>query len=248
MFVCSICNLFGANTYAAVLRHIGLIHRYDPGLHICCGIDHCPQTYSNYESFRSHVYRKHRNELHPPSSTNETGDGAIESVADSESDPVINFDSQHEPPNTRASGAKCLLKMREEYRIPQSTLNKIIVDMKGLWALSLNSVKEKVKEAMMNPESDHASIMECLDGSFLLDGLETEYMQLSYYKQNFNYLVSHTRLNCVRRQQCVVMHSERRGHELNHTTDSEYLIQATYPKILDGLIFVYILCILCSDI
>lgn len=75
MYICSICNLFGASTFSSVLRHIGLIHRYDPGLSIRCGIDYCPQVYSNYESFRSHVYRKHREALHPQSSTGEAGDG-----------------------------------------------------------------------------------------------------------------------------------------------------------------------------
>lgn len=60
MFICQICNLFGGSTFSAVLRHMGEIHRYDLGLIIRCGIYQCPQTYSNYESFRSHVYRKHR--------------------------------------------------------------------------------------------------------------------------------------------------------------------------------------------
>ena len=35
-----------------------------PFLTVYCGIDYCPQTYTNYKSFRSHVYRKHRDSLH----------------------------------------------------------------------------------------------------------------------------------------------------------------------------------------
>lgn len=192
MFICSICNLFGADTYSAVLRHIGLIHRYDPGFSICCGIDYCPQTYSKYESFRSHVYRKHRSALHPSSSTvtNETGDGAlVDSIVNNEDDSAM-IDSQNRPPDIRTSGAKCLLKIREEYRIPQSTLDNIVQDIKGLWTLSMDSIKEKVKDLIANPECDSASIMNCFDGSSPLDSLETEYLQLDYYRQNFNYLVS----------------------------------------------------------
>ncbi len=36
--VCQICNLFGGNTFSAVLRHMGEIYRHDPGLVIRCGI------------------------------------------------------------------------------------------------------------------------------------------------------------------------------------------------------------------
>ena len=64
MYVCTICDHFAGRSFAAVLRHIGCNHRYDPGLRIRCGIKSCPETYTNFESFRSHVYRKHRDELH----------------------------------------------------------------------------------------------------------------------------------------------------------------------------------------
>ena len=67
MYICSICNRFGGQSFAAVLRHIGEIHRYDPSLSIRCGINRCPQTYTNFESFRSHVYRKHRDVFNPVS-------------------------------------------------------------------------------------------------------------------------------------------------------------------------------------
>ena len=64
MFVCTICDQFAGRSFASVLRHIGSIHRFDPGLSIRCGIKACPETYTNFESFRSHVYRKHRDILH----------------------------------------------------------------------------------------------------------------------------------------------------------------------------------------
>ena len=41
----------------------------------------------------------------------------------------------------KESGAKFILKLREEYRIPQSTLNKIILEMRGLWEVSLSSIR-----------------------------------------------------------------------------------------------------------
>ena len=40
-------------------------HRNDPNLSLICGINSCPEEYTVYESFRSHVYRKHREVLCP---------------------------------------------------------------------------------------------------------------------------------------------------------------------------------------
>ena len=178
MFICSICNLFRANTFAGVLRHIGLFHRFDANLSIYCGINYCPQTYTNYESFRSHVYRKHRDSLHS------TLNGIVPSLMESSnSEDAMSIDPEepvqeepHEQADIKESGAKFILKLREEYRIPQSTLNKIIMDMRGLWEVSLSSIMENVKDLDMNT-------------SFPLNGFDTEYLQQRYFKQNFNYLV-----------------------------------------------------------
>lgn len=195
MFICSICNLYRASTFSSVLRHIGLIHRYDPGLHICCGIDHCPQTYTNYES---RVYRKHRNALHSSSSSHgngsgETTDAATALIQDGDAATALIQDGEFFPeplaPDIRTSGARCILKMREEYHIPQSTLNKIIVDLEGLWTLSMNSVKERLEE-QLRLESP-VSVNDCFGDNFPFADLKTEYMQVEYYKQYFNFLVSY---------------------------------------------------------
>ena len=63
-YVCTICNLFSRNCFPAVLHHIGNTHRYDPNLSTRCGIASCAEVYKNFESFRSHVYRKYREALH----------------------------------------------------------------------------------------------------------------------------------------------------------------------------------------
>lgn len=198
MFVCSICNLFGGHTFAAVLRHIGEIHRYDPGLVIRCGIGQCPQTYTKYESFRSHVYRKHRETIHSLSSANSASEGVCNFPESTEyynqGDDVMSDIQAIEAsaPDVKQSGAMFLLKTREEHRIPQSTLNKIVNDMKGLWMSSIELVRGNVKRSMChsNKEAECEKLMKSLDDSFPLIGLETEYLQLNYYKEHFNYLVS----------------------------------------------------------
>ena len=191
MYVCTICNLFGGNNFAAVLRHIGELHRYDPGLVIRCGIDCCPQTYNNFESYRSHVYRKHRYALHSNSSgADSSRDDTVVPMPDSYDLPDIPMCVGNN--TSKDLGAKLLLKIKEEYRIPQSTLNKIIGDVKGMWTVSHESVKKKVMSFVSSklPEKEIEELAECFDNSFPLQGLETEHMQLKYYKEHFNDLVS----------------------------------------------------------
>ena len=75
------------------------------------------------------------------------------------------------PPNLKDFGAKFLLKVREEYRIPQSTLNKLINDVKELWVVALDSIKIKLES--MSSAIDIESFKKCFEDSFPLDGLES---------------------------------------------------------------------------
>lgn len=190
MYVCSICNLFKGNDFSAVLRHIGEIHRYDPSLVIRCGIDRCPQTYMNFESFRSHIYRKHRDVLH----CNSSHASSVETFptegigGDEHLDDTTSYTAECNP---EYLGAKLLLKIREQYRVPQCTLTRIVGDIKALWEMSQSSIKENVLKCVEGrlTGEEFKNIEVCFNDTFPLSGLETEYMQLNYYKQNLNYLV-----------------------------------------------------------
>ena len=72
--ICPLCRSFASNTFGGVLRHIGEVHSFTPGFRVECGLGpdrNCPATYTNYHSFRSHIYKKHREELYacPPQSS-----------------------------------------------------------------------------------------------------------------------------------------------------------------------------------
>ena len=63
--VCPICGEFARYSYAGIVRHIGQVHSFDADFHVVCGLGptKCPATYTNFQSYRSHVYKKHREEL-----------------------------------------------------------------------------------------------------------------------------------------------------------------------------------------
>lgn len=199
MFLCSLCNNFGGQSFSTVLRHIGETHRHDPCFQIQCGLDQCPQTYKNFESFRSHVYRKHRDVLYSCSSE----EGSESSWNDPPTN-VTNYpdDNNLTTPTTNvATGgigsvaeAKFIMKTREEYRIPQSTVNALIQDVDDLCCLTVDRVKTAFFtqiEELDNSDHIQSLFLESLEGTMSspFQDLNTQYKQTSYFKEHLDYVV-----------------------------------------------------------
>ena len=58
-FCCPKCSR-RAFTLVKLIRHIVLIHAREANFTMTCGLNDCQRTFSKYESFRRHVYRKHK--------------------------------------------------------------------------------------------------------------------------------------------------------------------------------------------
>ncbi len=137
MYVCTICNLFAGQSFSAVLRHMGT-HRFDAGLSIQCGINSCTEKYKNFESFRSHVYRKHREALVPDPTRAEGPLSRRLDQEDREMDAEETDGHAEEEETTcdhdpKRLAALFLLKTREERKVTQTALNGIVQDFRGLW-------------------------------------------------------------------------------------------------------------------
>ena len=144
VFVCTICGTFASRSYGPVLRHIGVVYRVGPSCSIRCGIDGCPATYNSekYESFRSHVYRKHRTVLGP---TIEDHDETMRQP-DCDVNPVNAHPSAaadistfvEAPTETMKNAAAVfLLKTLEERRVTQKAIDGIVADTDSLWGVAL---------------------------------------------------------------------------------------------------------------
>ncbi len=133
--------MFAGQSFSTVLRHMGN-HRYDPGLSIRCGINSCTEMYKNFESFRSHVNRKHREALHvahTPHTMSDDDDAQDNSQEDSASDEQLasigdgeNEDDQENSKEQKRLAALFLLKTREERKVTQTALNSIVQDFRGM--------------------------------------------------------------------------------------------------------------------
>ena len=131
MYVCTICHEFAGRSFAVVLRHIGYSHRYDPGLRIRCGIKSCPETYTNFESFRSHVYRKHREELYlNPRETSHPKNTGEEFLTISDNPLGVEICGQSDIVDQlgglQSSVAKFLLKAKGECKLTQALVDRIV--------------------------------------------------------------------------------------------------------------------------
>ena len=62
-FVCSICHQFASPTFGRVFRHVGNVHAFEYNFSVICGISGCEAKFKKLSMWRSHIYRKHRQEL-----------------------------------------------------------------------------------------------------------------------------------------------------------------------------------------
>ena len=145
MYVCTICNLFAGKSFSTVLRHMGT-HRFDPGLHILCGINSCTEHYKNFESFRSHIYRKHRdalltNEPHRDRTPlNPIGGEIPEPHQEDDGSNRTDASSRDDDDTAKKMAAMFLLKTREERKVTQVALDGIIQDFRGIWRSALQVI------------------------------------------------------------------------------------------------------------
>ena len=213
MYVCTICDQFRGRSFAAVLRHIGASHRYDPGLSIRCGIRSCPETCTKFESFRSHVYRKHRDVLHLDSRDNGPSEGGVQEFSAFPEDPVDNDicsqpnTAEFQPsgvPILQSSAAKFLIKMKEECKLTQVLIDKIVTSVRGLWDQAMQGLQQWL--AGLLPGDFDESIF----NTSLFDGIETHHLQQKYYREHFQYVLSQV---CCYRSTNFMIHTYR--HLLN---------------------------------
>ena len=103
VFKCLLCSSFTSTTYKGVLRHLGSVHTHDAGFHVVCVCADCPRRCNKFHSYKTHLYRKHREML-------------VDSVkpADAEDDPELeDFDSPQQGDDCITPAAYAVKRKRE---------------------------------------------------------------------------------------------------------------------------------------
>lgn len=122
-YICTVCKSFARSSYKPLLGHMGS-HRSETNLLLRCGINSCPEEYTIYESFQSHVYRKHREVLCPKTSNsddNPNEDNYTEAETEDESQEEVNRGDKDESEiDIKKSAALFLLKTHKESKVTQT--------------------------------------------------------------------------------------------------------------------------------
>ena len=171
-----------------VLRHLGAVHAFDPNLSITCGIAGCPRIYSNFHSYKKHIYRSHSEVVIPPETSEEIS--AVHSHNEDASDdynaPSEQGSLQSILPQTGSTFSKraialILLKLKQERKISQTALNEILKDFIYLYQTTAENLKEMVIQAVQ---------MDPSPSTLIPKGLHSQHLQQSYFKSFLGYLVN----------------------------------------------------------
>ena len=95
------------------------------------------------------------------------------------------------------AAALWILKAREINRLPFSVMDNTMADVHSLHLVSLDPVRERIKERLTSAEVEHSVIQEVMfefneSGPYLnmFNGLQTQAQQMSDFRQNFDLVVS----------------------------------------------------------
>jgi hypothetical protein len=204
MYVCTFCGEYALNE-KKLLHHIKFLHSHEPNFALPCRL--CGQIFKKFDSYKSHLRRKHdgtndlqddQEDLHQEfEQLNDSGVGhEIDANTDDDSEEEEENETNMIDRITRFI-ALFILKTKEENQLNQPTMSSILNNTETLVDESLQVFKEEVKTCLQNNGINTADV----DGledilnrrsvfSEALTPISTEYHQVKYFVENFNFVVS----------------------------------------------------------
>ena len=179
------------------MRHVGSVHSFEPDFKITCGIGGCARQYRNFRSFKKHIHRRHAFVL-DESRVDDQHDSDIHCEEEEITRPFSTDNEQLYSSDLKRSAALFLLKSKEMGRVSQVALNSIVSDVAQLFQARVTKLKHEVISALQNSTSTRASDETVTTIDRLFDqeeicnpfsGLEYEYQQKKYFKEELNMLV-----------------------------------------------------------
>ena len=194
MFRCPYCKIGGGYcSFKKLLSHIYLIHSHEPNFSITCG--NCNQSFTNFNSFKTHIRREKKKQELARLFEEPVEDAPVEDAPEGSDEDEID-EGENTETMTR-SLALFLLKTKGQNQISQQALNSILKNTSDLVERNLEELKSRVKSCLaannidirdvegLNETMDRPSIF-----SQAHDSLESEYLQMTYFVEKFDLVVS----------------------------------------------------------
>ncbi|XP_040078364.2 uncharacterized protein LOC120850082 [Ixodes scapularis] len=93
-FQCPRCTFFDQKL-TVIVSHLGVVHSGEHNFLVTCAVDSCGKSYRHVESYRKHLYRKHKDAISPPEPPQLESPMECESAQD---DPVLPDESAQDDP------------------------------------------------------------------------------------------------------------------------------------------------------
>lgn len=166
------------------------VHAHDPTFHTICGIEECPRTYTNFFSFKRHLYCKHRGvlDLMPVSPD------VIMTVSDDIEDGSSSCEVNATEIDEKKESALFIMKAKTVHKVSQSALSGLLDDFSSMLERKIGFIQEGVEKITNNmPAENQTSIAKLFQEPSISTpfiGLETQHFQEKYFVEKLGLLVS----------------------------------------------------------
>lgn len=203
---CPRCPYF-SDQFTKVLNHIGFVHGAENNFSILCGIDGCPSSYKLFSSYRTHIYRCHKQVLRETGSnlSTEKTDEDAQNFRDDGSDADM-----AQAPDTDTMGASSesneefldflgeargaiwnfFFNVTENCKLPHTVAEKVFSDLQLVFEQIMkafaNEMASKLDLSAMSP--DVLSLLRCSFLPDLFKGIQSRHLREQYAKAHSPYV------------------------------------------------------------
>jgi len=196
MYSCTFCSGFLGHSFKKLLSHIKFIHSHEPNFAITCG--DCGQSFRKFASFKTHIRRERAKKAlaeHPEEADTEVDDYEVDD--DGEQDADEEQGAENYIGDVTKFLALFILKTKEENQLSQQTIDAILANTEDVVESSVQCLKDKIRKCLANNNIE----IEAVDGlgdileepcvfSRAKEPLSNEYLQVKYFLENFDLVVS----------------------------------------------------------
>lgn len=195
--ICWICYKVAAPNLKGIVRHMAAVHAHEPNFFIFCGIQGCSRTYSNFFSFKKHLYRKHRCSLEMSGSI-----APVDNIGENRGDVGEQYDGEELEAFTLDEGPEqlskfqymkqmslFLLKNKKVRKVSQVALDGLVADFTSMLQLTINQIKHEVG-AVLQSNGVSFSTFGGLEDVFNdpqwnepFKELDSKYLQEAFYRE-----------------------------------------------------------------
>ena len=193
---CPLCHTFAARIIKGVLRHMGAVHAHEANFHVTCGIQGCPRTYSNYHSYKKHMYQKHREilEVGTVPSISEVQPDVVEPIETDDADDGRSDTSTQPARNEKKQSALFLLNATAVRKVSKSTLDDLIGDISILLDSRIQLLREDISTALhdrgLEFDAELATVFQKPSLTAPFQGLHNEFLRKKFYREEMGFVVS----------------------------------------------------------